>query len=206
MIAFAKPQSRKPSVTAWHNRFLEMLPQIREQARLACRSAQPEAREDFITEVVANAFVACARLAERGKVELAYPTPLTLFAIRQVRAGRRIGTKLNVRDVTSGYAQRVKKFTVERLSEFDKGQGEWREFLLEDRKAGPADTAAARIDVADWFSSLARGQRRIAKRLARGETTSAVAIMFDLTAGRVSQLRQELKRSWDLFQKQAVMA
>ena len=120
MIAFAKAQCRKQqSVPACHERFLEMLPQIREQARMAFRFARPEVREDLITEVIANAFVAFARLAERGKVELAYPTPLAQYAIRQVRAGRRVGTKLNVRDVSSRYSQRVKSFTVEQLGEFD---------------------------------------------------------------------------------------
>ena len=206
MIAFAKAQSRKQqSVPACHERFLEMLPQIREQARMAFRFARPEVREDLITEVIANAFVAFTRLAERGKVELAYPTPLAQYAIRQVRAGRRVGTNLNVRDVSSRYAQRVKSFTVEQLGEFDEQQGEWREALIEDRQAGPAETAAARIDVADWFKSLGRNKRKIAKSLARGEATGTVARLFGLTAGRVSQLRQELKRSWDLFQNQAAV-
>ncbi len=143
--------------------------------------------------MVANAFVAFVRLAERDKVDLAYPTPLAQYAIRQVRAGRRVGSKLNVRDVSSRYAQRVKSFAVEQLGEFDDQQGVWREALIEDRQAGPAETAAARIDVADWFKSLGRNKRKIAKSLARGEATSTVARLFGLTAGRVSQLRQELK-------------
>lgn len=206
MIAIAKTQSHKQSVPTCHERFLEMLPQIREQARMAFRFARFEVREDLITEVVANAFVAFVRLAERGKVDLAYPTPLAQYAIRQVRAGRRVGTKLNVRDVSSRYAQRVKKFAVEQLGELDEQHGEWREALLEDRQAGPSETAAARIDVAEWFKSLGRNQRKIAKTLARGEATSTVARLFGLTAGRVSQLRQELKRSWEMFQNQAALA
>ena len=200
MIAIAKVSRHKKSTSASNSRFLEMLPQIREQAQIAFRTATPEAKEELITEVVANAFVAFVRLVERGKADLAYPTPLAQFAVRQVRAGRLVGTKLNVHDVSSRYCQLAKNITVERL---DSVQGEWREALLEDRSAGPAEIAASRIDVADWFKSLGRGKRRIAVLLARGETTSAVARMFGLTAGRVSQLRQELKRSWELFQSQA---
>ncbi len=104
------------------------------------------------------------------------------------------------------YCQLAKHITVEQLSEFDREQGEWREALLEDRHAGPAEVAASRIDISDWFKSLGRGKHRIAKLLARGESTSNVARMFGLTAGRVSQVRQELKRSWELFQGQAAVA
>jgi hypothetical protein len=205
MIAFEKSHRRTKSTPAFHSRFLAMLPQIREQARIAFRSAKPEAQEELITEVIANAFVAFARLIERGKADLAYPTPLARFAVRQVCAGRRVGTKLNVRDVSSHYAQLVKSIRVERLDRFDDEQGEWRQALIEDRKAGPAEIAASRIDVGDWFKSLGRGKCKIAKTLARGEATSTVARMFGVTAGRISQLRQELKQSWELFQSQAAV-
>ena len=206
MIALTQIQGRKKAAPVWHDRFLEMLPKIREQARNAFCHAKPEAQEDLITEVVANACVAFARLVERGKPELAYPTPLAQFAIRQVRSGRRVGSQLNAGDVSSCHVQRSKGFAMERLDQFDHEQGEWREALVEDRQAGPAATAIARIDLAAWFKSLARGKRKIAKSLARGETTSDVARMFGLTAGRVSQLRRELKESWELFQSQAMLA
>jgi hypothetical protein len=206
MIAFANTSPCRKLTPTWHSLFLKMLPQIRQQARSAFRWADPEAQEELIAETVANAFSAFARLVERGKTELAYPTPLAQFAIRQLRSGRRVGAKLSVNDVSSRYAQLAKGIVVDRLDHFDHEQGEWRETLLEDRKAGPAETAAARIDVADWFKSLARGKRRIAKTLARGEATSAVAAMFGLTPGRISQLRQELKQSWESFQSQAAVA
>jgi len=203
MIAIDKSSRRSKSMPPGHHRFLEILPQIRRQARIAFQAAKPEAQAELITEVVANAFVAFARLAERGLAELAYPTPLANFAVRQVRAGRCVGTKLNVRDVSSRYAQLAKQIVVERIDRFDHERGEWCEALIEDRSAGPAEIAASRIDVGDWFKSLSRGKRKIAQALARGETTSSVARMFGLTDGRISQLRQELKRSWELFQHQA---
>jgi len=204
MIAFAKPPRRKNSLRLKHVRFLEMLPKIREQARLAFRSATPEAQDDLITEVVANAFVAFSRLVEQGRAELAYPTVLANFAIRQVCAGRLVGTTLNVRDVSSRYAQRSKQIRVERLDQFDQEEGEWREALIEDRTAGPAEIAAARIDVSDWLESLESRKYKIARALARGETTTTLARTVGLTAGRISQLRQELQQSWESFQSQAV--
>jgi hypothetical protein len=81
--------------------------------------------------------------------------------IRQVCSGRCVGAKLNIRDVSSRHAQVTKGIVLERLDKFDAEEGEWREALVEDRHAGPAQTAAARIDVAAWFLSLARKKRRI---------------------------------------------
>src|SRR5210317_1786561 len=101
------------------DRFLELLPQIQTQASLAYRHETPERREELIAEVVANAFVAFARLVERGLIDVAYATPLAQYAIRQIRDGRRVGSKLNVLDVSSQYAQRAKGFTVERLDRRD---------------------------------------------------------------------------------------
>jgi hypothetical protein len=89
---------------------------------------------------------------------------------------------------------------VEHLDWFDRQAGEWKEALVEDKHAGPADTAAARIDVAAWLRSLGRTKRRIAKLLARGEGTGAVAKKFGLSPGRVSQLRAGLQVSWGEFQ------
>jgi hypothetical protein len=183
-----------------------MLPQIREHARVAFRSVRPESKEDLIAEVVANACCAYQRLVERGKEDLAYPTPLAMFAIRHVRAGRRVGSRVNIRDVASPYARANRGIVLERLDQFDEQEDEWRESLIEDRRAGPAETAAARIDLANWFKALNRKKRKIAQTLARGETTGMVAHMYGLSSARVSQLRQELKRSWETFQGEPAVA
>ena len=61
-------------------------------------------------------------------------------------------------------------------------------------------SSAPRIDVAAWFRSLARKKRRTVQTLATGEATGTVARMFGLTAGRISQLRQEPAESWATFQ------
>ena len=103
------------------------------------------------------------------------PTPLAQFAIKKVRAGRRIGSRGNIRDVTSPRARVTKGFTIERLDRFNRRSGEWREALVEDRTAGPAETAVARIDWAAWLRSLSRRQRTIASVLATGETTGVAA-------------------------------
>lgn len=199
-------QPPRPSSRVANDQFLAMLPQIREQAQVAFRAKDPEAKEELVAEVVANAYCAFMRLVERGKEDIAYPTPLSWYAIKQVRAGRRVGAKLNIRDISSPYARAARGIVVERLDKFDSESGEWREALVEDRYAGPAEVAASRIDVAAWFRSLGRQKRRVAQKLAMGEATSAVARVFGLSAGRVSQLRQELKQSWESFQGELAVA
>jgi DNA-binding NarL/FixJ family response regulator len=71
--------------------------------------------------------------------------------------------------------------------------------LVEDKTATPADIAACRIDFAAWLLTLTNSQRRAANLLATGETTTVVAKKVGLTAGRVSQMRRELMRAWELF-------
>ena len=122
-------------------RFLEMLPQIQAQARFAFRKELPGRRQELIAEVIANCWVAFVRLLERGLEDLIYPTPLAQYAIRQTRDGRKVGGRLNVRDVSSSYAQRRKGFRVSRLDRYNQRKEEWKEVLVEDKTAGPAEIA-----------------------------------------------------------------
>jgi transposase-like protein len=182
-----------------------MLPQIRRQALAAFRKQRSEAREELIQEVVANAYRAWVRLVRRGKESVAYPTPLAQFAIRQVRDGRRVGGRQNAQDILSPCAGRLHGFTVERFDQRDQQSGVLNEQLVEDRRVGPAETAAARLDLAAWFRSLSKRNRQIAKALSVGETTSAVAEKFGLSPGRVSQLREWLREHWERFQGDRVL-
>lgn len=85
---------------------------------------------------------------------------------------------------------------VDRLDKFDPVAQEWQDILVEDRHAGPAEVAASRIDTASWLRSLPTRNRRIARVLAKGETTKATAKLFDISPARVSQLRREFHESW----------
>jgi hypothetical protein len=199
MIAKRKPPTR-PLTPQHQAQFLRLLPLIVRQARVAFRGKDAESREELTAEVIANAYVCFARLVERGRESLAFGTPLGMYAVRQVRSGRRVGNKSNVRDITSRHCQVVKGVRVESLDGFDDDEEEWRELLLEDRHAGPAETAAARIDFGDWLGRLPRRRRRLAEVLATSETTTAAARQFGVSRSRISQLRAELKQSWKSFQ------
>ncbi len=190
----------------WHKVFLAMLPQILRIAGSACSQFGGEAREDFVQEVVANSLVAFVALVRRGKMDLAFPSVLSRYAVAQIREGRRVGNRLNVREVLSSYAQRQKGFRVESLDQFDEAEQAWTEAeqawteaVVEDKTAGPDDIARTRIDFSEWLSSLKRRDRRLAVFLARGESTQAAAKNFKVSNGRVSQLRRELAENWRQF-------
>jgi hypothetical protein len=190
---------RKSFPPAWHQGFLKLLPAIRLHAAVCFQQLDPEAKAEAIQNCVANATIAYLRLVELGKADLAYAGPLARYAISQTRAGRIVGARLNVKDISSIYAQKMKGFVVERLDHFDKDENAWQELILQDRHAGPAEVVATKLDFAAWLRSLPTRMRRIAKVLATGETTKATAEQFDLTAGRISQLRRELADSWRSF-------
>ena len=200
MIAPVRSARCKKSPPAWHAAFESMVPAIERQARIAFRQLKAEARQEAVQEVICNACCAFARLAELNKTDLAYPSVLARFGIRQTIDGRRTGAKLNVRDVSSEYCQRKKGVLVERLDRYDDEEQAWAEVLIEDRHAGPAATAITRIDFGRWMQLLPRRLRKIANFLANGETTSAAAKRFRLSQGRISQIRRQLYEAWLAFQ------
>ena len=171
--------------THWQPPFLQLLPRIEHYARVAFRHLPPDAREEAIQETIANCLVAFVRLWEQGRLERAHPSVLARYGAAQVRDGRSIGHRINSGDVLSLRAYRRHGLQVTRLDE------EWREIVVEDKRAKPADVAAMRIDFAEWLRTLSSRVAAIAKMLATGETTTAVARLFGLTCGRISQLRRE---------------
>ena len=198
MIAFQP----SPAAAPWQTGFLALLPAIRSSVGYAFRHLPPEAREDAVQEAIATALLAYVRLVELGKTELAYASPLARHAVAHVRAGRQVGNCLRGRDVLSPYAQRQKRFTVERLDHFDEQAQAWQEVLVEDRRSTPAEIAASRMDVAAWLATLPVQLRKVAQVLATGETTKGAAEQFQVSPGRISQIRRALHDTWHAFHHQ----
>jgi hypothetical protein len=190
---------REPVQPAWHAGFLKLLPAIRRHARYCLRHLSADAREEAVAEVQADACIAYARLHSLGKAHLAYATVLAWHGVGHYREGRRVGSRSIVTDAMSEGCQRRNGHIVGRLEQFDDRTGRWREILIEDRTTGPAETAATRLDFADWLDTLSTRDRRLAETLALGETTGRVARMFRISAARVSQLRRELSDNWHRF-------
>ena len=194
---------KKPMAPRWHEAFLAMMPVIEARARYVFRHLDSEACQEAVQEVICNALRAFARLAQLGKLDLAYPSVLAAYGIRQFYEGRRVGNRLNIRDVSSEYCQRRKGVVVERLDHYDREEGVWREILIQDRTVTPAELAATRIDFPAWLRTLKPRNRKIALKLATNESTGRVARMFHVSAARISQLRKEFKWAWDSFHGEA---
>jgi len=180
----------------WHDNFLAMLPAIESYAKRAFCGLSAHDREEAVQAVVAYAVVAYSRLVDLQKPELGYATPLARFGVKQYCAGRVVGSRVNCHDVGSTKCY-LRGCVIEPLDD-------WKEALCEDRHATPAEIAALRIDLSDWLSGLSARDQSLAIALARGEQTGGVAKMFRITAGRVSQLRQELYDSWTRFTGESV--
>ena len=200
MKTSAKSARCKKNPPAWHANFEAMLPIIETHAKIAFRHLNSDAREEAVQETVCNACQAYARLVELGKTDVAFPSALARFGVSQTREGRKVGGKLNVQDISSDYCQKRKDLVLGRLDVYDSEEQAWAEILVEDRHAGPAETAIVRIDFSTWLQLLPRRLRKIATFLSSGETTSAAAKRFRLSQGRISQLRRELLVAWQRFQ------
>lgn len=200
MIAPVKRRRSEASPPAWHAGFLAMLPGVTAYARLAFRQLDPESRQEAVQECLANALVAYVRLVQLDKVSLAYPTVLARYAVAQCKDGRKVGNRLRIGEVLSRYAQQRKKFSVESLDKFDDEEGQWLEAVVEDPHTPVFDQVWFRCDFPAWLAQLAPRERKIALKLATNESTGQVAQIFKVSSGRISQLRKELKRAWDVFQ------
>lgn len=179
--------------------FLEMLPQVEKQLRYEFRRLRPEAAAEAVQEGVAVAFQSFVRLQQQGRTDVASAGSLAHYAARRVRAGRKVGSSLNVRDPLSRYAQRRQGITVHWLDQPRLECGQWIEAAIADRKTPIPERVALRVDLPEWLGGLSRRIRRIAKDLAIGFTTGDVAQKYGVSSGRVSQIRQELFRSWEQF-------
>ena len=193
MIAAAKKSHTQ------EDRFVEMLPTLLQVIRHRLRNQPRRDREELAAEALAAAFVMYTRLVQRGKQDLAYATPLGTYGARQAIDGRQVGNSTNVKDMSSRSCQRRKGVSVTLLNRYDQRDERWKEIVVEDRHAGPAEVACCRLDFEAWLAELTPRQRKIAKTLATGETTKATARKHRVTPGRISQTRRELMTAWYEF-------
>ena len=186
-------------VPGWHAKFLAMLPKVIRYARTAFRELDPEAREDLVQECIANCCCAYARLVERGRQHVAFPVKLANFAVRQIRDGRRVGRKANVKDAYDQHARIRNGHQLKHIGAPRDQRGGWREQLVENKRTSPADLAAFKLDFDAWLRTLSGRDRRMATDLGMGERTGDVAKKYGVSASRVSQLRRQLQTSWEEF-------
>lgn len=180
-----------------------VLPSVTSLSRRTFRRLPPSEHEEALAAATALGWIMFAALISRGKDPAKFPKRFAVVVVARISEGRMVGSPTNVHDVLSRAAQARHSHTVERLTGRCENSGsQWEEILVENPRTGPAETAAARLDLREWFHRMPSRRRQIAERLAEGHLTIDVARQFRLSSGRVSQLRGEFRKSWEAFQGQ----
>ena len=61
------------------------------------------------------------------------------------------------------------------------------------------EQVAFRLDFPSWLASLSERDQRIVRMMLLGHTTTWLSRRFQLSAGRISQLRRQLMEDWRRF-------
>ena len=183
--------------TDWQSGFMTLLPEIKQRLRQAFWQRDAAAREEAISDGVVLCLLAYLRLHEQGRAETVTASNLAWYAAKQIRSGRSAGCRLNSKEPLAVYAQQRRGIRVEHLHANNPEDHEWIDALVQDQRSTVLDHVAARMDVAAWLMTLCRRTRRIAADLAKGCTTSETASKYGVSSARISQLRRELKDSWE---------
>jgi hypothetical protein len=201
MTAPSHSQAHANGANAVSAGYLALLPRIRELAQLAFRHVRcPQTRDEAIAETIALSWAWYRRLAEKGNVARAFPSVLAGLAARAVRSGRRLCGQERARDALSFVAQRRHGFGVGPLPEHSTLEGNaWDEALIDNAQSPVPDQAAFRIDFPRWRKTRSERDRRLMDDLMLGDRTFDVGQKYQLTSGRVSQLRRDFFLDWERF-------
>ena len=189
------------SLAELHARFLAIRDRVELPARIYFRHIRCWfKKDDLIAETVALAWKWFRRLAAKGKDAREFASVLASFAARAVKSGRRVAGQLRIKDVMSELCQQRHGFYVGKIPDFSTlDANPLSEALCETPDHDPARLAAFRIDLPAWLARLSRRNRKIAVEMAQGEKTQALARRFQISSGRVSQLRREFHEDWLRF-------
>lgn len=196
------PVSADPTLAAWQQLFLaHVLPVVEEVSRFRFRKLPHVEQEEAMAEAVACALISFVRATKRGRKPQEFASKLARFAVLRVSTGRLSSSPDRCRDLFSRFGRQQRGITLHSLDAdaVEIGNG-WRAVLVEDRRCTPADVAITRIDFGAWLSGMTSRRRQIAEALAAGFRTEEVAQLFNLSRGRISQMRREFEANWREFQ------
>ena len=196
------PLSVLAASNSWQANFVSILPAITNHANTRFRRLPGHRREEAIAETIAAACISYQKLAAQGKLTKAYISSLAGFSTRHTAQHRHVGGSQSSSDAMSPLACRKHGFAVRNLGGRQDHYG-WAPLLVESRRFSPADAATFKIDFENWVTGFSERHRRIIGTLASGERTTAVAERFGISLARVSELRREYERRWDVFQGEA---
>jgi hypothetical protein len=193
------------SLTHAQQQFAATLAAVDNAAKYAFRRMRRQDREEALAEARAAAWSAWAGLVRKGKDPVKVGvTGIANNAVRNVRQGRRIGNTTCGRGAMDVQHPRVRRALGLRVASFEEvagpPPGTWQDWLVADRRIGPADLACFRLDFAAWLGGMPEKKRQVAELLAEGHEAGLVARIAGVSPARVSQLRHELESNWGVFQ------
>jgi hypothetical protein len=201
-------------VDASHAAFLTILPRIMLHGQVVFRNLKcPDRKANAIAEIVALSWRWFLRLAAKGKDATRFPTALATFAARAVKSGRRLCGQEKAKDVMNPMTQKRQGFRVEPLPSSTGASHEYLysaphgqdhhdafEERLRDNTITPIpDQVQFRIDWPAWLATLTGRERRMIQAMAQNERTSDLSRQFEVSPGRISQLRREFQADWQRF-------
>jgi hypothetical protein len=194
--------------------FLELLPSIETYGQIYFRHLRcPHKKADAIQEMRALAWKWFIRLTQRGKEVNEFLTTFNTYLAKAVNSGRRLAGMQKAKDVMNPIAQlrhgiKVERLFTSTLASFEQlyslPHGQETQDVFEERLSDNTVTpvpeqVAFRLDFPMWLKSRTDRDRRVIEDLMLGDRTSDVADRNGLTAGRISQLRQEFHQDWNRF-------
>jgi hypothetical protein len=194
-----------------HAQFLELVPRLETHAEIYFRGIQcPDKKADKVSETIALAWQWYIRLCEKGKDITQFSMVFVYLVAKAVKSGRRICGQEKAKDVLSSLAQQRHNFLVQSLPaatrvahenlygepQRQRQQDAYEERLKDNLVTPIPDQVQFRIDFPAWLATLTPRERRLIRAMALNERTSDLSKEFELSPGRISQLRREFQQSW----------
>jgi hypothetical protein len=210
----SKSFDAKNTDNSLHDQFVALLPKLHTHAAIYFRGIQcPDRKADTINEMIALAWRWFLRLKEKGKDISKFTMVFVYLVAKAVKSGRRICGQEKSKDVLSRLAQQRHNFTVESLPTstrvahehlYGEPHGQRKldsyEERLQDNLISPIpDQVQFRIDFPSWLATLTPRERRLIRAMARNERTSDLSKEFEVSPGRISQMRKEFQKGWERF-------
>src|SRR5262249_15772711 len=133
---------------------------------------------------------------------------IATLAARAVGSGRRASGQERSNDVLNPLAQARHGFRVHSLSMGHRAdqtrRDRWLRTVLEERLAGntvtpPPRKAAVRLHFPRGVRRGSTREGKVVRAMSRSESTKDLSRQFNVTAGRISQMRREFHQGWSRF-------
>lgn len=171
---------------------------IRNHCRCAtARLKSKQRRWDVEEEALAVGWVEHWKLWCKGRDASLWPTGFAQQIVRNVMGGRKIGSRLRSNEALSVEAQARRGFAMQSLPDYSTMSGnEVSEALADHQCENPADAAAFNLSFPVFLARENERNRAIISAFLRGLSPQAICERFQLSEGRISQLRREFRQRW----------